>query len=158
MRTLSFKPLFSVLFFIVTVSVSGYALSAPRALKVRPGEWAFYDTQGKAYQLQKVIKVNSREMVVEYSTIIKDMFGRAKVISKSETVLPRYSAQAGSASKISSTSKDFIRIKDKMIECTVVTYPGGMTNWISTDIPVSGLVKSVKDGKVLMQLIDYGKQ
>lgn len=158
MRTLPLKPLFFGLFFTSVALISGYIFSAPRALKVRPGEWALYDTQGKAYQLQKVIKVNTREMVVEYSTIVKDMFGRAKVISRSEAVLPRYAGQAASSSKNSATAKDFIRVNDKMIECTVVTYPNGMTNWISTDIPVSGLVKSVKDDKVLMQLIDYGKQ
>ncbi|MDD5644579.1 MAG: hypothetical protein PHO00_03935 [bacterium] len=153
-----FRVLFFGFYFLMLVPGPEYVSAATQMLKVRPGEWTLYDTQGKAYQLQKVVKVNNKEMVVEYSTIIRDMFGNPKVIGKSEAVLPRYSEHAASTAKNNTTSKDFIRVKNEMVECTVITYPSGLTNWISTDIPVSGLVKSVKKGKVLMQLIDYGKK
>ena len=145
--------------FIVMVSGLGQvarAEEAPNCLKdVKAGEWVLYKLQGGMKMKQTVTAVTDKEVTLSTQVMMNDKaMGPAQ-----ETRIPREAGEdkkkeEGVKPKISSAT---VKVKGKEIKCVVIEVKNAKT-YLSNEIPVTGMVKSEADGKVAMELVDFGTE
>lgn len=150
---------------VFLMSLIGFTLTAeekmPNFLKdAKVGEWALYSmpTTPGMQMKQTVIKVTPKRV-----TLKTEMIMSGKAMNTSQQIIPLTGkapkipgAKAGAKPKI---SKGTVKVKDKELECIIMEVEastGSQKSKMSKDVPVTGMVSTENNGKVMMKLIDYG--
>jgi len=145
----------------VVFSVGVYAEEeAPNyILDVKVGEWVQHKMQGGMVLKQTVLAVNEKEATVKTETFMdgKSLFSsEIKIPLKAEvdeSEAPKEAEQDKAAKPVVSHGK--VTVDGKQFNCTIVEYPTSKM-YMSQDVPLTGMVKIESEGKVVMELMDYG--
>jgi hypothetical protein len=113
-------------------------------------------SEGVAIVTMRVTEVSEDEVVLQ-STVERgeaETEGPAMRMPRSEA--PGFGRLEGATFEDAS-----VTVAGRTLACTVVTTTsrrGGQTRrWISADVPVTGLVKVERDGRILSELLDFGR-
>lgn len=128
------------------------------------GDWAEYKmSQGPMTMEQKwtVTKVTPEEVTYEIATT---MMGNTTTIT--QTVKLNEPGEATGLPKDippgvkPEMGTDTVTVNGKTLECRTVAVDAAgkkVKTWISDEVPLSGMVKNEMDGKVMMELVDFGR-
>jgi len=123
---------------------------------IKNGEWVHYKMSGMEMK-QKVTEVTEEFYSIQNETIMN-----GKTLSTNSQKVPRKAPEVAAVAKATMTpkySRENVTVKGKEINCWLIEMEAnGKTSrtWMSNDVPVGGLIKSEYDGKVVMELVDFG--
>lgn len=143
---------------MLAVPLAGLAADMPNTMKdAKVGEWALYQMMGPMQQKQTVIAVDAKSVTIR----IDIMMNGKTVNSTSNKMLfsAMGSMAAGSNRPDMKMGKATVTVKGQSLDCiTAQVSQDGKTfvTYISTEVPVYGMVKSTMNGKPIMELIDFG--
>lgn len=141
------------------------ALAVPNRLDVaKVGEWVLYTGMGGANQKQTIAKIEEKdgdriftitaEMIVEGQTIQS----MSQDVSYNEAVRLNQAMAAEIGGEMSEVTEAVNGKELKMVLIDANDEGSNFKTYFSEAIPVTGLVKIVIDGEVLMEVADYGEE
>ncbi|MEZ0227847.1 MAG: hypothetical protein ACAI25_04430 [Planctomycetota bacterium] len=155
---------------VLLVGSVARAQSTPNPLeKAKEGQWVLQKTTASGFTshiYQWVSKVDGKKITLRTQILNAD--GKSAMAAANDVVIDLEKKEGGSAAPAADAPKptisdDEVEVKGKKVKCKKieVTVNGvASTTWISDEIPVSGLVKSIatKDGAELskFELVDFG--
>jgi hypothetical protein len=122
------------------------------------GEWVLYRMQSGMEQKQTVTAVTPDSVTVKV-----DMMLHGRVVNSAENTLPlRQPGTSGLPPEAPEVTrgKTTLEIKNQPVSCdTFQTTMRGQTSktYICPQVPVMGMVRSEANGRVVMELLDYGR-
>ena len=122
------------------------------------GEWVLYRMQGGMEQKQTITAVTPDSVTVKV-----EMMLNGRIVHAAENTLPlRQSGTSGlppDAPEVT-RGKATVQVKNQSVTCdTFQTTMRGQTSktYICPEVPVMGMVRSEANGRVVMELVDFGR-
>lgn len=147
-----------VLAAMLALPVAGLAGDLPNPIKdAKVGEWALYQMMGPMQQKQTVVAVDKDSVTIKIEMIMN-----GKVVSTVSNKMlfsqmgPKARPKDAPQLKL---GKATVQVKGRSLDCitsTVQAQGKTIVTYISTQVPIYGVVKSTIGGQVMMQLVDWG--
>ena len=129
-------------------------LETPRAT-VERSAFANLPDGREVEMTRKVIEVGEDEVTLRVT------FAFGGMTQERDQPFPRHKVLKAAFEEFEATySKETVTIGDSEFECDVMTYERNGSQekvWICKNVPVTGVVKMERDGVVVLELVEWGK-
>jgi hypothetical protein len=128
--------------------------------RAKVDDWAKYRFQGRIEKVFRVVDTSGDDVAFEIRTL-RD--GREILDRKVTLNLRDEEARYKDPTTFDFTvvSEETLVIAGKKIRCTKCDRKFGemhTVNWFSREVPMDGVVKSIHDGKIMQELLDFGRK
>jgi len=127
------------------------------------GDWILLEMQGGIQMKQMVEAVTPEQLTLKIETIMNGQVLSSTVqqINRTQGEFTDPGVTAAPNTPKPTITKGTISVKGKDLECWIIEMDvqgKKSRTYMSKDVPITGIVKTEFDGKVVMNLVDFGRK